>query len=53
MRAPLLRFADLATDEALVHAARAAAATLLDQQPQIALAHVVRWLGGRSDYLKA
>ena len=51
--APLLRFADLATDEALVHAARAAAATLLDQQPQIALAHVVRWLGGRSDYLKA
>ena len=51
--APLLRFADLATDEALVHAARATAAKLLDQQPQIALAHVVRWLGGRSDYLKA
>ena len=51
--APLLRFADLATDEALVHAARAAAAKLLDQQPQVALAHVVRWLGGRSDYLKA
>ncbi|MDE2300636.1 MAG: ATP-dependent DNA helicase RecG, partial [Burkholderiales bacterium] len=51
--APLLRFADPATDEALVHAARAAAATLLDQRPQIALAHVVRWLGTRSDYLKA
>ena len=51
--APLLRFADLVADEALVHAARAAAATLLDRHPQVALAHVERWLGGRSDYLKA
>jgi ATP-dependent DNA helicase RecG len=51
--APLLRFADLAQDEALVHAARAAAALLLDEYPQAALDHVARWLGDRSDYLKA
>jgi ATP-dependent DNA helicase RecG len=51
--APLLRFADLALDEALVHSARAAATLLLDQHPQAALDHVVRWLGGKSDYLKA
>ncbi|HWI11463.1 MAG TPA: ATP-dependent DNA helicase RecG [Burkholderiaceae bacterium] len=51
--APLLRFADLAQDEALVHAARASATLLLDRYPQAALDHVTRWLGGRSDYLKA
>jgi len=51
--APLLRFADLALDEALVHQARQAAQWLLQHQPQTALAHVARWLGGRSDYLKA
>ena len=51
--APLLRFADLALDEALVHSARAAAVLLLDRYPQAALAHVERWLGGRSEYLKA
>ena len=51
--APLLRFADLALDEALVHAARASATLLLDQYPQVAIDHVVRWLGGRSEYLKA
>ena len=51
--APLLRFADLATDEALVHQARAAAALLLDRHPQAALAVVSRWLGGRAEYLKA
>ncbi len=51
--APLLRFADLALDEALVHQARAAATLLLDRHPQVAIDHVTRWLGGRSDYLKA
>ena len=51
--APLLRFADLEEDEALLHAARAAASTLLDEHPQVAIDHVVRWLGTRSDYLKA
>ena len=51
--AALLRFADLATDEALVRAARAAALLLLDRHPQAALAHVERWLGTRAEYLKA
>ena len=51
--APLLRFADLVLDEALVHQARAAATLLLDKYPQVAIDHVARWLGGRSDYLKA
>jgi ATP-dependent DNA helicase RecG len=51
--APLLRFADLALDEALVHSARRAATLLLDQHPQVAQDHVLRWLGGKSEYLKA
>ena len=51
--APLLRFADLTLDEALVQQARAAASVLLERHPQVALDHVTRWLGGRSDYLKA
>ena len=51
--APLLRFADLVLDEALVHRARAAAMLLLERYPQVALDHVTRWLGGRADYLKA
>jgi len=51
--APLLRFADLVLDEALVQQARAAALRLLDEDPDAAAAHVDRWLGGRSDYLKA
>ena len=51
--APLLRFADLALDEALVRQARTAAAVLLGAHAQVATSHVARWLGGRSDYLKA
>ena len=51
--APLLRFADLTLDEALVHEARAAATVMLAEHPQAALAHVERWLGARSEYLKA
>lgn len=51
--APLLRFADLALDEALVHRARAVATTLLAQHPRIAEQHVARWLGGKAEYLKA
>ena len=51
--APLLRFADLLLDEALVHAARDAANRLLDRHPEVAVAHVERWLGGKSEYLKA
>ena len=51
--AALLRFADLALDEALVHEARAAATLLLDAHPQAAAAHVARWLGTQSQFLKA
>jgi len=51
--APLLRFADLLLDEALVHRARAAALALLASHPQVADAHVARWLGTRAGYLKA
>ena len=51
--AALLRFADLALDEALVRAARATATVLLDRYPQAAQNHVARWLGGKAEYLKA
>ena len=51
--APLLRFADLAEDEPLVRLARTAAQRLLAQHPQAAERHVARWLGSKSDYLKA
>ena len=46
---PLLRFADLATDLALVEAARDAAAQLLEADPKAARAHVQRWLGSRQE----
>ena len=51
--APLLRFADLATDVELLEWARAAAPLMLDRHPQLADKHIARWLGGRLDYLKA
>jgi ATP-dependent DNA helicase RecG len=51
--APLLRFADLVTDAALLEWAREVAPVLLDRHPALAERHVNRWLGGKSDYLKA
>ena len=51
--APLLRFADLATDTALLEWAREVAPLMLDRHPALAEKHVARWLGGRQDYLKA
>ena len=51
--APLLRFADLTLDEPLGAPARAAALVLLARHPDIAARPVARWLGGKSDYLKA
>jgi ATP-dependent DNA helicase RecG len=51
--APLLRFADLGTDTALLEWAREMAPRMLDAHPQLARQHVARWLGGRQDYLKA
>ena len=49
---PLLRFADLAADTALLEWAHAQAAALLQQRPQVAAQHVQRWLAGNADYLK-
>ena len=51
--APLLRFADLATDTVLLDWAREAAPLMLDRYPEMAQAHVSRWLGGKSEFLKA
>lgn len=51
--APLLRFADLVLDEALVQQARGVAQRLLGEHPRAAQAHQARWLGGRTEYLKA
>ena len=49
----LLRFADLQADSALLQAARALAPLLLQEHPAAAAAQVERWLGGKSEFLKA
>jgi ATP-dependent DNA helicase RecG len=49
----LLRFADLAEDNALLQQARALAPRVLREQPQAALAQVERWLGGKAEFMKA
>jgi ATP-dependent DNA helicase RecG len=51
--APLLRFADLATDEALLEWARSVAPVMLENDPVWAERHIARWLGGKSEFLKA
>ena len=51
--APLLRFADLLEDADLLEWARETAPLLLDRHPELAHAHINRWLGGKSEYLKA
>lgn len=51
--APLLRFADLATDGHLLEWARLAAAEMLTRHPDAAQRHVARWLGTKAEYLKA
>ncbi len=50
---PLLRFADMERDVALIEQARDAADELLEKFPAAAQAHVERWLGGRAEYIKA
>ena len=50
--APLLRFADLEKDEAMIAVARDSAAWLLEHHPADARAHVERWLGSRQDFAK-
>jgi ATP-dependent DNA helicase RecG len=49
----MLRFADLATDQALLEWARHEAPRMLDHHHALAEKHVQRWLGTRSEYLKA
>ena len=51
--AAMLRFADLATDTALLDWARRIAPLMLDRDPALAGQHVQRWLGGKAEYLKA
>ncbi len=51
--APLLRFADLATDTELLAWARALAPVILDKYPELAHRHILRWLGGKAEFLKA
>ena len=51
--APLLRFADLDTDQDWLEWARRCAPWMLSRHPDKAQQHLNRWLGGKSDYLKA
>jgi ATP-dependent DNA helicase RecG len=51
--APLLRFADLATDVQWLQWARELAPRMLERHPQLAERHVTRWLGARSQFVKA
>ncbi len=50
---PLLRFADLERDVVLLEQARDVALAMLAACPDLAAAHVQRWLGTRADYLVA
>jgi ATP-dependent DNA helicase RecG len=50
---PLLRFADLERDALLLERSREVALQMLARHPQLAAAHVQRWLGARADYLVA
>jgi ATP-dependent DNA helicase RecG len=51
--AALLRFADLETDADLLEWARHLAPVMLDHYPALAEKHITRWLGGKTDYMKA
>jgi ATP-dependent DNA helicase RecG len=51
--APLLRFADLTQDAELLEWAQGLAQRMLLEFPQEAQRHMDRWLGGKSEYLKA
>jgi ATP-dependent DNA helicase RecG len=50
---PMLRFADLEQDGDLLAAAQVAASELLHDYPDAAQRHLQRWLGGKSEYLRA
>ena len=50
---PLLRFADVERDVALIEQARDAADELMQSDPAAAARHLERWLGGRQEFIKA
>ncbi|MEP7063163.1 MAG: ATP-dependent DNA helicase RecG [Betaproteobacteria bacterium] len=50
---PLLRFADLERDAALIEQARDAADELLQKDPEAARLHMARWLGSKSEFVRA
>jgi ATP-dependent DNA helicase RecG len=50
---PMLRFADIERDVALIEQARDAADDLLSSDPAAAEAHLDRWLGGKQAFIKA
>jgi ATP-dependent DNA helicase RecG len=50
---PMLRFADINEDAALLNAARAVADELLRDHPEAAHAHLQRWMANRHDFLHA
>ena len=50
---PLLRFADLERDVALIEQARDAADELLRRIRRPRTAHLARWLGGKEEFIKA
>jgi len=50
---PMLRFADVSEDAALLDAARAAADEMLRDFPEEASLHLQRWMANRHDYLHA
>ncbi|MBB1075969.1 ATP-dependent DNA helicase RecG [Rhodoferax sp. 4810] len=51
--AALLRFADVVADAGLLAWARELAPLMLDRHPALAEKHVLRWLGGKAEFLKA
>ena len=51
--APLLRFADLEFDRAWLEWARDLAPVMLNAHVELAERHLLRWLGGQAEYLKA
>ena len=48
---PMLRFADVSTDEELLNSARAIADEMLRDFPQAAQAHLQRWMANKDNYL--
>ncbi|MDP2783558.1 MAG: ATP-dependent DNA helicase RecG [Sulfurimicrobium sp.] len=50
---PMLRFADLERDQALLDPTRAIAERMLAEFPELAELHLARWLGQQQEFLKA